>query len=513
MLGLRAVPLRLNFTDVGNDRLISWNRLPYPCFYKVERLSKTTGLVEGEPAYHSFGSEYTFSASYEVPFSPIPMYYRITAYGMFGALTNPTAPQEDPAYREPVAPIPISKYPENAPASPMPFLTWHSVPGAVCYELEILPARPMIEGGILPDPKHLFSTMQIFTNGYQVDLRPFIALRRVYWRVRGLGLHHEPIGVFSSAEPIDISASVPMPDRPLINDFDQMPHVTEPTYPVYQWIPMHNATRYEVELMTEPLQEAERNNTLPAKERLWSKIVDGSYTCYDDNARPTPGAYYWRVRALDKNGRTIGTYSDIKEFIVPERGARVFAAALGDSITHGGGAVSFSPLNLEYSFITYLDFPTANLGRSGDTSHMSAERFDKDVMPYHPYNLLVLAGANSIRDGNITADTIIADLENIRARCERNDIRPIFLTVIPINPAHIQFAFHAQTDPYWREKLRKVNDYIKRQKYSIDLEPYFYDPTHSFLAPEFSVDGLHPDIRGKMLMAEIVNMHQDELRH
>lgn len=72
VLGLRAVPLRLNFTDVGNDRLISWNRLPYPCFYKVERLSKTTGLVEGEPAYHSFGSEYTFSARMKFRFRPFP---------------------------------------------------------------------------------------------------------------------------------------------------------------------------------------------------------------------------------------------------------------------------------------------------------------------------------------------------------------------------------------------------------------------------------------------------------
>ena len=32
------------------------------------------------------------------------------------------------------------------------------------------------------------------------------------------------------------------------------------------------------------------------------------------------------------------------------------------------------------------------------------------------------------------------------------------------------------------------------------------------MAPELSVDGLHPDIRGKMLMAEIINRRLDLLR-
>jgi hypothetical protein len=29
----------------------------------------------------------------------------------------------------------------------------------------------------------------------------------------------------------------------------------------------------------------------------------------------------------------------------------------------------------------------------------------------------------------------------------------------------------------------------------------------------FAIDGLHPDIRGKMLMGEIINMHEKLLRH
>ena len=49
------------------------------------------------------------------------------------------------------------------------------------------------------------------------------------------------------------------------------------------------------------------------------------------------------------------------------------------------------------------------------------------------------------------------------------------------------------------------------QPYFIDLEPYFYDKTNTVMDYGFSIDGLHPDIRGKMLMGEIINTHKDRL--
>ena len=53
---------------------------------------------------------------------------------------------------------------------------------------------------------------------------------------------------------------------------------------------------------------------------------------------------------------------------------------------------------------------------------------------------------------------------------------------------------------------------MRQQDYYIDLEPYFYDSTGTLLDTELSVDGLHPDIRGKMLMAEIINAHPEQFR-
>nr|WP_255711076.1 GDSL-type esterase/lipase family protein [Pelosinus baikalensis] len=89
----------------------------------------------------------------------------------------------------------------------------------------------------------------------------------------------------------------------------------------------------------------------------------------------------------------------------------VAVATFGDSITHGGGSVSYSPADWEYSYQYYLDFPSVNLGKSGDTSQTMVERFEQDVLPFHPQYLIILAGTNSLR-GGVTAENVIADLKS-----------------------------------------------------------------------------------------------------
>jgi hypothetical protein len=140
---------------------------------------------------------------------------------------------------------------------------------------------------------------------------------------------------------------------------------------------------------------------------------------------------------------------------------------------------------------------------------MSLDRFDDDVLPIKPVNLIILTGSNCLRDSYITAEMVIADLEGIYQKCVSNDIRPIMLTLPPINPANIMLAFRTPTDPNWYSKMVKINAYIKTKPYYIDLEPYFYDYSHTFMDPAFANDGLHPDIMGKMIMAEVINSHKE----
>ena len=512
VMGLSEIHLNTAFLPKEDGRLLlSWERFPYPCFYSIEIYTRTTGLVKDAPEYHLIANEFTLDSSYELPRTAIPMYYRVSAYGMFGRINGPSEYIANPNYPEPAHPMPIYKYSAKNPASLMPFLVWHCVPDAVCYEVELLSGLPDAEGGTsLSKKNHLYSTREVFTNGWQADLRPYYKAQNViYWRARALGLYHEPIGEFSDAEPITIDPAKPPPDHPLINNFDQMPNFEQPLYPVFEWIPLNGVYRYEVELMVHP--PAEENNTRPTEDRAWHQTVTNASACYDEYPRPYAGEYYWRVRGVDEKGSTIGTYSDSEEFIVKEHDSGIFAAVFGDSITHGGGAMSYSPASLEYSYNTYLDFPAINLGRSGDTSHTSLERFEQDVLPFHPKNLLILTGTNSLRAEEISAEDVIADIRAMRDLCNRNNVRPIFLTLMPIHPKNIAYAFHAETDPEWHDKMDTINDYIREQPYFIDLEPYFYDKTNTVMDYGFSIDGLHPDIRGKMLMGEIINMHKDLL--
>ena len=87
-----------------------------------------------------------------------------------------------------------------------------------------------------------------------------------------------------------------------------------------------------------------------------------------------------RVRAFDGEGQSLGEWSQVRSFRTdPADGWQV--AVLGDSISHGGGHFSYSPAVFSFSWLHYLDFPAINLSQSGDTSGMTAERFDRDVLP------------------------------------------------------------------------------------------------------------------------------------
>lgn len=508
LLNLRKTDITAEVHESGGNSTLIWERLPYPCYYRIDTYIKTTGTVTGEPIYEHVKTEFTTMPSYTVSSAPIPFYYRITAYGMFGAVTPPSSPIPTPYFMT-KSPIPISHYTEEQPASLMPFLVWHSIPNAVLYEVEILSAPPSKEGGTELSPtNHLTSTQNIFTNGWQADLRPYETHEKLYWRVRALGLKHEPIGEFSVAEPLYLDKSAEFPNRPIPNTYDLVLNFHQPIYPVYQWIPLNGVTHYEVELLTEP--PTQKHGTKPDPKRVWAQTITATNAIYDEYARPYAGKYYWRVRGLDTQGNTVGTWSDLASFTVDAPlENRLYAAALGDSITHGGGAISSSPAFLEYSYTTYLPFACLNLGRSGDTAHTTLERFEQDVLPLHPANLLILTGSNSLRATGITAQDIIDDLNELQKKCLAHDIRPIFLTLLPLNPERISLAFHSETDLSWRWKMTAVNMWIRSQDFYIDIEPYFYDAQKQILDTRLSTDGLHPDIDGKRMMAEIINQHRD----
>jgi lysophospholipase L1-like esterase len=487
---------------------LTWTSLPYPVFYEIEIHTSppsNTNNHQTEPQkpirYFTWQNKYTLDKDL-----PKLSYLRVSAHGLFkqpiGSYSNTIAiatNHNDMARPlKEAKPIPHSFFSRVKPASFHPMLTWQPIQGGVYYEFEITSEPPENPNGILPSVHQVFSTRQVYTNGYNPNLYNFDG-DHFYWRVRALDFDGNPMGVFSDAAEIFVDRSIQEPFKPLLISTLSTGDKPVPLFPVYSWIPISDINNYEVELTTLPPEAP--NNTVPSRYRIWSKRITG-FDCYDDLARIKPGTYYWRVRGIDAAGHTVGVYSDAEPVTV-DLSQGNYAATLGDSITHGGGAVSYAPSDLEYDYQTYLNFPVVNLGKSGDTAGDTLARFEADVLPFKPKYLIIMTGSNSLR-GESSAEQVISELKGIGDKCNIYGIRPIYLTLPPINPASIYKVFQEETAPDWREKFDNVNEFIRQQPYQIDIEPYFNDTLRQ-MPDRYAIDGLHPDIPGKKLMARIIN--------
>ncbi|HWR40899.1 MAG TPA: GDSL-type esterase/lipase family protein [Patescibacteria group bacterium] len=513
-LGLGFVHYKphLEMTQEANQQTLSWPRLPYPAYYEVDVLTETPENDTTKSArsqivarYRTLDNHLTVDKKF-----PFRTYWRVSAKSFLqqklGRFSDPLVitPMTEPSQSALLQfkPQPTSFFNVANPAPRNPMLTWTPVPGAVYYEFELLDAPPENLNDTEPSRHQIFSSREVFTNGYNLLLSPLLQDSSLYWRARALDKEGNPLGVFSDAERLYWNSDNNPPVRPLINATYNQPGTADLLYPVYSWIPVTGAVSYEVELCSQPPENP--YDIQPSQFRIWSQAITGLTDCYDENPRSQPGIYYWRVRGLDPQGQPVGVYSDACSYTVDLTKGQ-YAATFGDSITHGGGAISYSPADWEYSFQTYLNFPTVNLGKSGDTSETMLERFRQDVLPYHPRFLLIMGGSNSLR-GGASSRQVIHNLTAIRDLCTSNGIRPIFLTLPPINPKAIAEVFQEETVPYWRDEFAQVNRFIRQQRYFIDLEPYFVD-SEGELPLRFAIDGLHLDIAGKKLMAEIINRH------
>lgn len=509
-VGLSSFKPQLEINHVSNEYILKWQRVPYLAYYEVEALStppaddaQHVDDTERIVSYRTWKNQLAIDENF-----PFSTYWRVSAQTLFH---QPLGKYSDhinliqtiggtAADFDKVKPEPTSFYPANAPSSIRPMLTWTLVPGAVYYELEFLTEQPENPNDVFPSDKQLRLIREVFTNGYNADLSWYEG-NRIFWRVRALNKSGNPLGVFSDATELWLNRDIIPITRPLTNDHKPA-NLPTPLYPAYAWIPVLGAVSHEVELTREPPENP--GGIEPSVHRIWSKTVTGLNDCYDDQPRLIPGKYYWRVRGIDAAGNPVGGYSDTTEFSVDlNRGH--YAGTFGDSITHGGGAISYSPADFDYSYQTYLNFPVVNLGKSGDTTAAMLARFDQDVLPFKPKYLLILGGTNSLR-GGVPATQVITELTAIRDKCVTNGIRPIFLTIPPVNPDAINNVFHEETVANWREEFDIVNQFIRQQRYFIDLEPHMLDNNRE-LPDRLAIDGLHPDIEGKKLMAQIINAY------
>ncbi|MCE5284240.1 MAG: GDSL-type esterase/lipase family protein [Pelosinus sp.] len=381
-------------------------------------------------------------------------------------------------------------------------LQWSNAEDAVMYEFEVASVS-LSKNQPAPQKKTIYRTTEVYTPGLELDLNVLGGknLRKLYYRVRPLDLDKNPLGPYTAS--VSLAKGLLNPQKPAITPYPS--HRPTPLYPVYAWIPVLNAARYDIEV-TNKMPENPNGNT-GSVYRINTYSINEGFDCYETQPYSKPGTYYWRVIAIDEAGQPMGNYSDATMFKIPNSPARW--ASFGDSITHGGGAISNPPTDERFDYTSYLPFPVKNIGKSGDTAAALAARFDADVLPFSPQYLIILGGSNSIRGGT-SGEAVIASLETIKQKCIASGITPIFLTLPPLNPERIQRVFNQPTAEDWSEEMAKVNAYIKTQPYFVDIYSRLVNG-QGILPVKYSQDGLHPDISGKKIMGQTVRDYVTKL--
>ena len=281
-------------------------------------------------------------------------------------------------------------------------LSWEPVPGAVSYQVAIMRANKNL-------PENVVSVKRgIFTNGYELDTSVMRTAKDYYWKVCPLDASGKYIKLYSDLRPLVDQELNPKAPKPT-TEFESMAYA--PLYPVFSWVPAKDGKYYDIRVYRE-------ENGKPVVIRELS--TEGS-VYYEDAGYTWPGKYYWQVRSRNESGTHISEWSTPSWFQVSNP---VKVAALGDSITHGGGAVSTPPGYVMYNWETYSQVPIKNLGYSGDTVAAMDARFETDVLPFHPKILVIMGGVNDFRSGAMAQD-IIYYLQQIGNKCRMRGIIPV----------------------------------------------------------------------------------------
>ena len=365
-------------------------------------------------------------------------------------------------------------------------LTWPVTPRAVYYQVVLLKDERDAEDNIA------LVKEKVFSNGVEIDLTPFGEEKKgFYWKVCPLNFEGRPLEHFSEPKPLvgtgEFDTVAPLPTT----EFDKM--ADTPLYPVYSWIPSLGAEHHEVQVYR---RKADGDH-------LIRTLQGGKYAVYEDGGYTYPGEYCWRVRSVTRDGRPLSEWSEKVVFQVK---SKVTVAALGDSITHGGGVFSVSPGCTLYNWETYSEVPVKNLGLSGDTTAQMLARFERDVLPFHPKILVIMGGVNDFRDRVLGWNTM-QNLAEIRDKCEANGIIPVFATATPINPEIIALRGMVEVPLVdWVDRQRYVNDWIMSQKYAVDVSSMLADGDGN-LKIGYTTDGIHPDYIAKKHIGETIGAY------
>ncbi|MBM3774514.1 MAG: capsular biosynthesis protein [Acidobacteria bacterium] len=201
-----------------------------------------------------------------------------------------------------------------------------------------------------------------------------------------------------------------------------------------------------------------------------------------------------QLRSPDRDN--LRRYAEANQKISPPLPGRPRAVFLGDSITDGW------PVN-EY----FPDRDFLNRGIGGQVTSEMLGRMKADVIDLKARVLLVLAGTNDIARG-APVKTIQNNLSMIADLADRNNVRPLFASVLPVsdyhqrvNPSFLRTT--ARPPSTILELNRWIQSFCAQRGYLyVDYFKAMVDAS-GHLRAELADDGLHPNSAGYRVMAPI----------
>jgi lysophospholipase L1-like esterase len=222
-------------------------------------------------------------------------------------------------------------------------------------------------------------------------------------------------------------------------------------------------------------------------------------------AGPEVAAAINRLLANDARLRDwaqLGRYREANRALPAPAAGEPRVVFMGDSITDAWPQPRFGD---------YFTKNKAYVGRgiSGQTTPQMLIRFRPDVIALNPRVVVILAGTNDIagNTGPMTNEEIQYNLMSMAELAKANRIKVVFSSILPTSNYHVPANGTAQTDLRPMERIRALNDWMKKYAASeghvyLDYFSAMLDQS-GLLRTELSGDDLHPNAQGYAIMAPL----------
>ncbi len=292
-----------HLTQPDEPPLFTWSAVTGAVGYEVQ--VDSTGTWVSPTTYTSSGNTYFV----ESPQAPGTWYWRVRANrgnGLYTSWSNGSSYDIDPL-EDPQAGADMSS---GTPIQDVK-IDWQPVDGATAYQLQVGRDKDFNN---LVDNVIVYGTKYSPASTYNND--------QYYWRVRAIdaGGNRMP---WTTALPFVFQRN--WPEKPTLqypaNAF--APTVGDPMY--YQWTPVHRASRYQLDVGSDP-------NFSPG---TYSTCVTTgtTYPVTDGCAPLGQGATtYWRVKGLDDPSTVEGIYSEIHHFVYSSGKITQLSPASGSTV-------------------------------------------------------------------------------------------------------------------------------------------------------------------------------------